>query len=408
MPRPSVNQTEKTRSQRDYSPRWLSTRVTSFAAALALLTLPFLALLLLLAVENPLYVLLIVAAAVAVGLSISMLPVREPINCVLHDDPTATAMAVLVLALAYPFFWLDNPYWIYIGVVAGLYVMMSLGLNVHIGETGMVNLGYAAFFAMGAYASALLMVNWDLSYWVTIPLAIMFAVAAGIIIGLPTLRTSGDYLVLVTLGAGEIVHLLLVNLRLLTGGTDGVIGIPPPKLFGHSFSQGVSVFGAKVPQQLNYYYLVLVLVILAYYLSRRMKQSWFGQSLEAIRDDEVAAGCCGIRTPVVKLVAFALGAVFGGVAGSVYATMTGYIGPEDFVFSKSITLVSMLIVGGMGNIAGVVIGALLLIIIPEKLREFADYRMLLYGVILVLMMRYRPQGLIPRRMFKPSVRVAER
>jgi branched-chain amino acid transport system permease protein len=273
----------------------------------------------------------------------------------------------------------------------GLYVLMGLGLNIVVGYAGLLDLGYVAFFAIGAYATAILtspasVLGWELSFWLALPIVIMLAAISGLIIGAPVLRLRGDYLAIVTLGIGEIVRILLLSdaLRPWTGGAQGILQIPSPSLGDLNFFD---------PQVL--YYPILFFVGLAAFFAYRLSGSRAGRAWNAMREDEDVAAATGVNTTTSKLLAFSLGAAFGCVAGAFFAVKIGSVFPHGLDLLVSITVLSLIILGGMGSIPGVIVGALVLVGLPELLREFAEYRLLVYGAVLVGMMLWRPEGLIP-------------
>jgi branched-chain amino acid transport system permease protein len=239
--------------------------------------------------------------------------------------------------------------------------------------------------------------NFGWSFWATLPVAAVAATAFGFLIGLPSMRTRDSYLALVTIAFGVIVNQLLNNFE-WTGGAQGLIGIPAPVLFGHSFAQPLSLFGLSLPFQANFYYLALVLLLLALVVAHRLHNSHIGLAWNAIRADEVAAKSVGINVVWYKVLAFAVDAFLAAFAGVVYAFYIGYIAPDNFTFLVSVTLMTMVIVGGLDNLIGVIIGTFLLTLMPEKLRAFSDYRLLFYGVIVILFLTIRPQGLFPQRL----------
>ena len=294
-----------------------------------------------------------------------------------------------------------------------LYAMLALGLNIVVGYAGLLDLGYIAFYAIGAYVYALLAsphfgLHW--SPWIILPIGAVVAGFFGVILGAPTLRLRGDYLAIVTLGFGEIVRLFLNNLDRpvnLTNGPQGINLIDP--LF--TLQQPLQIFGLRITSVYFYYYLFLVLAALVVFVSIRLQGSRIGRAWMAIREDEMAAKACGINTRNIKLLAFAMGASFGGVAGGLFAGFQGFVSPESFVLLESIMVLCMVVLGGMGNIAGVILGAALLTITPEIFRDIAtplqkaligrtiidpeNLRMLLFGIALVATMLFRPQGLWP-------------
>jgi len=297
-----------------------------------------------------------------------------------------------------------------------LYIMLALGLNIVVGYAGLLDLGYIAFYAVGAYLYALLaspQFGLHLPFWVLLPLGALVAALFGVLLGAPTLRLRGDYLAIVTLGFGEIIRIFLNNLNApvnITNGPQGVNLIDPIRIGDFSFSQTHTLFGIAVPGLYLYYYLFLAAALLIIFVSIRLQHSRIGRAWIAIREDEVAAEAMGIHTRNVKLLAFAMGASFGGVSGGLFAGFQGFISPESFNLFESIIVVCMIVLGGMGNIAGVILGAILLTMLPEALRYLGDIqyaifgrvladptdlRMLVFGLALVLVMIFRPAGLLP-------------
>ena len=281
---------------------------------------------------------------------------------------------------------LSSIYQTNIMISALLYVMLALGLNIVVGLAGQLVLGYVAFYAVGAYAYALLHQFLGWGFWLCLPVGGFLAVLFGLGLGFPVLRLRGDYLAIVTLGFGEIVRLTLLNWPSLTGGPAGISNIPRPGLFGLEMDINTST--------IYIYYLVLAAVALTIIVISRLKNSRVGLALQALREDEIACEAMGIDITRVKLSAFALGSCWAGFAGVIFAAKTTYINPSSFGFMESAMILSMVVLGGMGSIAGVVIAAMILILAPEYLRAFSEYRMLLFGAIMVVMMIFRPQGLI--------------
>lgn len=328
---------------------------------------------------------------------------------------------ILVTLLILPFLTgitLGNS-WVRTLDFALLYIMLALGLNIVVGYAGLLDLGYIAFYAVGAYVYALLAsphFGFHLPIWIILPIGALVAGLFGILLGAPTLKLRGDYLAIVTLGFGEIVRLFLNNLDRpfnITNGPQGINLIDPVKIAGFSFDQHVMLGILKINSAYFYYYLFLTLAALIIFVCARLQHSRIGRAWMAIRDDEIAAKAMGINTRNIKLLAFAMGASFGGIAGGLFASFQGFVSPESFVLMESIMILCMVVLGGMGNIAGVVLGALLLTITPELLRDAINplqqhflgrsiidpenLRMLLFGLALILMMIFRPQGILPKR-----------
>ncbi|MDO8346997.1 MAG: ABC transporter ATP-binding protein [Rugosibacter sp.] len=307
--------------------------------------------------------------------------------------------------------------WLRILDFALLYVMLALGLNIVVGFAGLLDLGYIAFYAVGAYIYALLAsphfgLHWPV--WAILPLGALVAGGFGVVLGAPTLRLRGDYLAIVTLGFGEIVRIFMNNLNApvnITNGPKGIAGIDPIQIGGHVLTQPLEFFGVTVPGLVLTYYLFLGLTLLVMLAGLRLQDSRIGRAWVAIREDEVAAKACGINTRNVKLLAFAMGASFGGVAGGLFASFQEFVSPESFSLMESVMVLCMVVLGGMGHIPGVILGALTLTVLPEAFRHGAgpvqqalfgqvlvdpeNLRMLLFGLALVAVMLYRPSGLWP-------------
>lgn len=282
--------------------------------------------------------------------------------------------------------------------VTGLFILMGLGLNIVVGFAGLLDLGYVAFYAIGAYTvgvlsnfSGELALDLGLNFWLALPVAIFIAVLAGVVLGIPVLNMRGDYLAIVTLGFGEIIRILALSdfLKPLIGGSQGIVNIPPPSFLGFDFNNS---------QRL--YYLIVAGCALAFFIARRLRDSRLGRSWKAMREDEDVAQAMGINLVGTKLLAFATGAAFSGLSGAILAIKLGTIYPHSFALLISINVLSLIIVGGMGSIPGVFVGALLLAGMPELLREFAEYRLLIYGALLVVMMQVRPEGFWPEATHK--------
>ena len=264
------------------------------------------------------------------------------------------------------------------------YIVLVLGLNIVVGYAGLVDLGYAAFFAVGAYTTGILTEH-GVNFWLTIPIAVIISMIAGIIIGGPTLRLRSDYLAVVTLGFGEITRITARNLH-ITGGAGGLVGIPRP-----------SIFGYKLFQVTQFYYIFFILVLIGIFVGYRLHHSRLGRAWQYIREDEDAAEAMGIDPVKTKLYAYIIGAAFGGVAGTFYAVKMTAIAPETFAFTQSAMILLAVVLGGMGRIQGAVLGAAFLVLFPEIFRAIGDARMLVFGLLLVIVMVFRPQGLWPQR-----------
>jgi branched-chain amino acid transport system permease protein len=311
--------------------------------------------------------------------------------------PFFAMVSAVVVVLAFPFVVGSNTYILHLLIVAQLYAVLALALNFQLGSANIPNFATGASYGIGAYVSALLAINFGLSFWLTLPIAALAATLFGFIIGIPSMRTRDTYLALVTIAFGVVVQQLLNNFE-FTGGPNGLVGIPAPSLFGHSFADPLYIFGWKLPSQANFYYLAAALVLLAIVTAHRLHGSRIGLAWNALRADEIAAKAQGINVAWFKVLAFAVDAFLAAFAGTIYAFYVSYISPDNFTFLVSVTIMTMVIVGGMDNILGVIIGAFLLTILPEKLRAFADYRLLFFGVVIIGFLMIRPQGLFPQRM----------
>jgi len=308
----------------------------------------------------------------------------------------AMVLGLILLAVT-PLFLRDTPYLIHLCLMAGIYVMLATGLNFQLGSTNIVNLATAASYGVGAYASALLNVHTGSGFWIAIFAAGGAAAFMGFILGLPTTKTKDYYLTLVTIAFGLIVYLLLNNLS-WTGGPNGIGDIPPPSILGYSFRDELHFFNVRLPYQANYYYLVLFFVLLYTLISERLHHSRTGLTWNAIREDEIAARCAGIHVSRYKVLSFCINCFLDGVTGAVYAHYVCFISPENFQFMLSVVVVTMVILGGMDNTFGVVFGAVLLTLLPEKFRIFQEFRLLMYGIIVISTLVFRPQGLFPQKL----------
>lgn len=296
--------------------------------------------------------------------------------------PTDSRYLLLLIlpALTVPLF--SRNYILDVAVLTGIYIILALALNVIVGFTGLLNLGFVAYYAIGAYSFALLNTRLGLGFWSALPLSVMITTAAGFIFAAPAIRLKGDYLALVTLGFGEIVRITLNNWDSFTKGPNGISGIDAPFFFGLSLATLSS-----------FYYLVLFFVVLAVIVLRRVHASKIGRAWTALREDEIAASAMGIRSTQYKLYAVSFGAFWAGLAGCLFAAKMRFISPESFTFMESVLILCMVILGGLGSIAGVIVGAVILVALPEALRDIQMYRMLALGAGIVLLMIFRPQGL---------------
>jgi branched-chain amino acid transport system permease protein len=317
-------------------------------------------------------------------------------------------------AVALPFLPFSSRYLIDLGTTVLIYVMLGWGLNVVVGLAGLLDLGYVAFYAVGAYTFGLLARDLDFTFWEALPFSGLVAASFGIMLGFPVLRLRGDYLAIVTLGFGEIIRIVLLNWAPVTGGPNGIGGIPRPSFFGLPFARSApegattfhQFFGLEFsPDQrvIFLYFVILSLALITNLFTLRIRRLPLGRAWEALREDEVACRALGINPTNVKLSAFAIGAMFGGVAGCFFATRQGFISPESFTFIESATILAIVVLGGMGSQLGVVLAAILLVSLPEFGRAFAEFRMLIFGAAMVGVMVWRPRGLIAHR--EPTLRL---
>ncbi|MFC4259306.1 high-affinity branched-chain amino acid ABC transporter permease LivM [Marinobacter lacisalsi] len=314
---------------------------------------------------------------------------------------------LIAIALIWPFFVSRGS--VDLATLVLIYIMLALGLNVVVGLAGLLDLGYVAFYAVGAYTFALLSNYWGFSFWMALPIGALLAALFGLVLGFPVLRLRGDYLAIVTLGFGEIIRILLNNWTSVTGGPNGIGGIPDPTLFGMEFGRRVKeegntsfheTFGIAYAGEHKVIFLYLIALVLAIFTAfaiRRLMRMPVGRAWEALREDEIAARSLGLSRTGVKLSAFTIGAFFAGFAGTVFASKQGFISPESFVFLESAIILAIVVLGGMGSQMGVILAAIAVTILPELAREFSEYRMLIFGAAMVLMMVWRPQGLLPMR-----------
>jgi branched-chain amino acid transport system permease protein len=294
-------------------------------------------------------------------------------------SPTAIVFTVILL-IVLPLFL--NDYFRDVMTLTCMYVVLALGLNIVVGQAGLLNLGYAAFYAIGAYTYAILSTTFGLPFWPGLAAGALAAAGCAALLGLPTLKLRGDYFAIVTLGLGEITRIILNNWDALTGGPNGISKIGRPVIAGHTLSRTI-----------DFYYLILAIALVTVFAMKRLIRSRIGRAWVAIREDDVAAEAMGINTFRLKLLAFVLGSAWAGLTGVFFAAKMAFVSPESFTFFESVMILCMVVLGGMGSIPGIIVGALLLIALPEVFRDFQDYRMLAFGVALVLMMIFRPQGL---------------
>ncbi len=321
----------------------------------------------------------------------------------------------LILALfLWPFLY-ESRSGLDISIKVLIYIMLGLGLNVVVGLAGLLDLGYVGFYAVGAYTYGLLNYYFGFSFWMALPIAGGMAALAGFLLGFPVLRLRGDYLAIVTLGFGEIIRILLNNLTSITGGPNGITGIDRPTLFGLEFNRKLrdggwdtfhGFFGIEydpIYRMIFIYLLALILVLLCIYVINRLQRMPIGRAWEALREDEIACRSLGMSRTMIKLSAFTIGATTAGFAGSFFAAYQGTISPESFVFIESAIILAIVVLGGMGSQVGVILAAIVLTVLPEVAREFSQFRMLMFGGLMVLMMIWRPQGFMP--MTRPHIQL---
>ena len=325
-----------------------------------------------------------------VGDTDTLTPIQRLLKNPKFVRPALIAIAILVIT--YPFIF--SLYQVNIMTTALIYVVVGLGLNIVVGLAGLLDLGYVAFYAVGAYSYALLHTHFGLGFWTVLPIGAGLGTLFGILLGFPVLRLRGDYLAIVTLGFGEIIRLVLENWNEFSFGPSGIANIPRPGFFGMEMSLHQT--------HIYIYYVMIAMVIFTIYVVRRLQDSRIGRAWMALREDEVACQAMGIDKTRTKLSAFALGATWAGMGGVVFAAKTTFINPASFTIWESIIILCVVVLGGMGSIVGVACGALILILLPEYLRAFSEYRMLIFGVVLVMMMVFRPTGIISdvRKIYK--------
>ena len=349
----------------------------------------------------------------------------------LPDMSGQAGYVLFALAAALPFLVMvlfpgQQRQYIDLAILILTYVMLGWGLNVVVGLAGLLDLGFVAFYAIGAYSFALLSHYFGFGFWMALPLAGILAAFWGIILGFPVLRLRGDYLAIVTLAFGEIIRIVLLNWYEFTGGPNGISGIPKPTLFGIEFSRGeggfADVFGLEystIHRFVYLYYIIFILAVITHFVTVRLRQLPIGRAWEALREDEIACRSLGINTTNTKLTAFAIGAGFGGFAGSFFATRQGFISPESFTFIESAIILAIVVLGGLGSQFGVVVASVVMIGGMEMLRDLdflgnvfgpdfdpVQYRMLIFGLAMVLIMVWKPRGLITTR--EPSVALKEK
>lgn len=354
--------------------------------------------------EDPLIVTAYIAAVIA-GIFAIRKKYADKLKALgeqMKENIAKVGLVAVLLSLTFPFVIGGDPYWLQIINFAMLNAVMALGLNFMTGRAGLICLGYAAFEAIGAYTVGIMCLKHGISFWLAFPLGGVLACIFGVILGLPALRVKGHYLGLVTIAFGLVVQEIILNAESITGGTNGLIDIPSPKIFGFDFGSSLDLGFTSMSYLANFYYLSLLLLVLSTVIVYKFSNSFFGLLLTAMREDELAAQCYGINLTDYKLYAFGIGAFFGGLAGGIYAGMINFIAPENFGYGLSIIIISMIILGGLDSIPGAIVGALFLTVFPEKFRAFEDYRIMFYGFIIVFCLLFMREGVLPfkKRIFK--------
>ncbi|MGI5920965.1 MAG: branched-chain amino acid ABC transporter permease [Syntrophomonadaceae bacterium] len=377
----------------------MGSKLKSFLVILAIELIAYALVFMTVILENFLIILAVLLGAYALvyWLNRSKPGFIRNIQTIFNENRVMAYIMIFVLLFTFPILQAGNPYWIQVAIMAGLYVMMALGLNVMVGNAGLTCLGYAAFYAIGAYSYGLLSIHYGLSFWLCLPLSALIVMAFSLLLGLPALRVKGHYLALITIAFGLVVYQLAVNLEKITGGANGLMNIPAPTLGSYSFNSPLDLGFITLPFHANYFYLVMILVAITVFVVSSLSRSLTGLTWNAMREDQLAAQCYGINLTHNKLWAFAFGAIFGGISGAIYAGMIGFIAPENFTYNHSIIILSMILLGGIDSIPGVIFGAVALTIIPEKFRAFDDYRTMFYGVVVVAILLFKKDGLIPAR-----------
>ena len=341
----------------------------------------------------------VLIAEIVVGVAILILLNRIPgiktgLKAAFTAHKTIAIIGALVLLLLPPFLLVKSAYWLFVLINAVMFIIACLGLNLQLGSTGMMNLAGAAFMAFGAYTAGLLSLNAGWPSWATLLAGMLVTGLFSIILFIPVLKTKGHYLALVTIAFQFMVVILVENVE-FTGGPQGLKNIPYLTFFGYSFNEAINLGFITLHKYANYYYFVLLLAIVVALVCYRIYRSWVGVTVATIRDDEVAARTNGVRINYWKLVIFVLGNCFIGLSGAFFAHLIGFISPPNFVFDRSLVMVSIVILGGMDNVFGIILGSILLITLPEKLRFIQEYRFLIYVVPLIIMLIFKPKGLIP-------------
>jgi ABC-type branched-subunit amino acid transport system permease subunit len=320
--------------------------------------------------------------------------IGEQVQELFAAHKTSAWIGLFILLILVPFLLRSSAYWIFVIVNAGMFMLACIGLNLQLGSTGMMNLAGSAFMAFGAYTAGLLAINFGWPAWATLLAGALVTGLFSILLFIPVLKTKGHYLALVTIAFQFMVVILAENME-WTGGPQGLKNIPLLSFFGYSFNNDLNLGFVTLSKYANFYYLLVAILAVVLIAANRIYHSWVGVTLSTIRDDEVAAQTNGVRVNYWKLIIFVLGNCLIGLSGAYFAHLIGFISPPNFSFDRSLVMVSIVILGGMDNIAGIILGSLLLIILPEKLRVIQDIRFLVYGLVLIVMLIFKPKGIIP-------------
>ena len=331
--------------------------------------------------------------SLSIGVSLKRVPFRVPRKALI-----AVGIVMLVVLP-----WVTDNYAKDVAINVLIYIALGLGLNIVVGLAGLLDLGYIAFYAVGAYTYALLNTHFGIPFWVALPIGCVISAMAGTVIGYPTLKMRGDYLAIVTLGFGEIIRIVLNNWDRVTEGPNGVLGIKAPGVYYPAFGDSGFHFAYLYMKNLTWlYYLILVIAVVILISVHRLNYSRIGRAWMAVREDETAAELTGIHTTRMKLFAYILGAIFAGFAGAFFAAKVRYVNPSSFIFLESALVLCIVVLGGMGSIPGIILGAAAIIVLPEIFRDLELYRMAAFGVAMTIMMVFRPQGFIPAKRRQPS------
>jgi len=343
---------------------------------------------------------LIALIALAAGISYGFFRIKQWISIFAQDwakyKPFNYCLYALLILLL-PLLFRESPYLIHICIMTCVYIIMAIGLNFCLGSANMPHFASSALFGMGAYSAALLSIHLHTGFWSNIFLTGILTGLFAALLAIPVIKTKTYYLSLISMAFGLIFFQFIQTVK-FTGGPAGLSGVPRPTFFGYDFMNSPTLFGVTFPFHSNYFYLIVLITLLVLILAQRIRMSWFGLTLNFLREDEIATSCQGINTSNSKILAFVLNGILAGLAGTFYAHYITYVGPPDTDIMISVVLVIMVILGGLDNVMGISFAAALLTILPEKFRAFQDYRLLIYGVIVLVMLLFRPTGLFPKKL----------